>query len=62
MWPEPWAIIPDGYLETDRVALEIARRAAERLTPENFNAFGDVCRRAYAKRSGGRKGASRTRV
>ena len=31
--------IPEEYLETDRAALEMGRRAAERLTPENIRQF-----------------------
>lgn len=31
--------VPDDYLETDRAALEMGRRAADRLTPENLDRF-----------------------
>lgn len=41
--------VPLGYQGTDRVALELGRRAADRLTPENIAAFRTFVERVFER-------------
>lgn len=40
---------PEGYQETDRVALEMGRRSADRLTQENLSNFRSFVQRLMDK-------------